>query len=395
MTNIFQERYYKINKTLLILVGGWPYVSLPVRNTVLTFAFCIAVSGVIPQIIAVSQVLDDWDIVVDSITPFAINVAFGIKLLNIAINAEKMQKILEHIRIDWLSLVGKSELRIMHEYAERGRQFTIVYATGVYAFTLLFLTKPVATKILQDLKLLNDSEPAKYPLLLNYYFFDTEANYYSVLPVTYLCTVIVTTGIAAADTLFIVQVQHGCAMFSILGHQFQRMVDKITDDWTICSRPVDDSAYTHISTCIRNHNKVLEFSNLLESVYSMALLSIVGMNTILISVTGYQSVMIMDEKPMDALRYIAATVALLVHLFFQSYFSQKLINHSEDVRHCLYEVEWYRATPCTQKLLTFILMRTLIPCRLTAGKLLVMSLESFTSVLKTSMSYFTLLRSMQ
>ena len=42
--------------------------------------------------------------------------------------------------------------------------------------------------------------------------------------------------------------------------------------------------------------------------------------------------MTMDQNPEAAVRYAAFTLAQMSHLFFQSFFSQRLMDHSEQVR---------------------------------------------------------------
>nr|AXM05181.1 odorant receptor [Campoletis chlorideae] len=395
MTDLFEGRYYKINKVLLILVGAWPYTSPPVRNFVLFFIAFSAGTALIPQVYGYSKLLNDWDALVEAILPSIVNVGFILKLSTISINMKQMRKLLDRMKIDWLSLAGQPELRILHEYAKNARHFTIVYAIGVYVLSMLHVTQPVVIKVLQVMNVRNDSEPAPYLFPLDFYFFDLDTYYFYVLPHTYFCTCIILTAIIAADTLFVLQVQHGCAMFLVVGHQFQRMAQEVTDDWAICSRPAENPAFAYFSACISTHSNVIEFSDLLNSVYSPLFLAIVGLNMILISVTGFQCVMIMDDRPLEALAYVSSTVGQMGHLFFLSYFSQKLMDHSQQVRQFLCDAEWYRTTLYVQKSVTFTLMRTLVPCQLTAGKFLVMSLENFTSAVKTSMSYFTLLRSMQ
>ncbi|XP_043273894.1 odorant receptor 13a-like [Venturia canescens] len=395
MTNVFEERYYRINKKFLILIGVWPYLSQPVRKRIIILISFLAVSQVVPQIIAVSKVLHDWDVAVESIPPFVIEIGVTIKMLTFTVNIKKLHRIMEHIRMDWLSLAGQPELQILREYAENGRKLTIVYSTGIYVAAFLFLTQPTTLKILQVINFLNDSIPTKYPFPVDYYVLDMDVYYFYFLPHTYICIGVILTVLIAEETLFFVQVQHGCAMFSVLGSQLQRMDDNVTDDWTIRLRPLEDPAFAHLCNCIRNHNDVIEFSDLLESIYSPALFSSVMLAILLISVTGFQGAMVMEEKPTNAIRYMVFTGAQLFYLFFESYFCQKLMDHSQQVRQYLSEAKWYRITLHAQKLLPFISMRTLTPCQLTAGKIIVMSLETYTSVVKTSMSYFTLLRSMQ
>ncbi|KAF3054625.1 Odorant receptor 400 [Nylanderia fulva] len=56
---------------------------------------------------------------------------------------------------------------------------------------------------------------------------------------------------------------------------------------------------------------------------------------------------------------------------------------------------WYYTSRRCRKILLLILNRTMTPCKITAGNLMTLSIENYGAVLKTSMSYFTMLRSFQ
>uniref|UniRef100_A0ABD2W9D7 Uncharacterized protein n=1 Tax=Trichogramma kaykai TaxID=54128 RepID=A0ABD2W9D7_9HYME len=54
---------------------------------------------------------------------------------------------------------------------------------------------------------------------------------------------------------------------------------------------------------------------------------------------------------------------------------------------------WYESSRETQQLLQIMRMRCLKPCYLTAGNLYVMNFENFAKIIKTSMSYITVVGS--
>lgn len=73
-----------------------------------------------------------------------------------------------------------------------------------------------------------------------------------------------------------------------------------------------------------------------------------------------------------------------------------LISHISRIEIVLYfsfAGNWYRAGKNSKNLLHMMIMRSRKPCKLTAGKIYLMSLENFSAVVKTSMSYFTVLLS--
>ncbi|XP_025161823.1 odorant receptor 4-like [Harpegnathos saltator] len=93
------------------------------------------------------------------------------------------------------------------------------------------------------------------------------------------------------------------------------------------------------------------------------------------------------------LRYTLYVGGQLFHLFILSFEGQKLMDHSLETRDKIYSSSWYEAPKKSQKLLIMVMIRSLQPTCLSAGKVYIFSLESFSAVLQTSMSYFTVLAS--
>ncbi|EFN76292.1 Putative odorant receptor 49a [Harpegnathos saltator] len=70
----------------------------------------------------------------------------------------------------------------------------------------------------------------------------------------------------------------------------------------------------------------------------------------------------------------------LFHLFCLSFEGQKLIDHSLQMRDKIYSSSWYEAPLKSRKLLIITMIQSIRPISLTAGKIYVFSLESFTTV---------------
>ncbi|KAL0108535.1 hypothetical protein PUN28_015214 [Cardiocondyla obscurior] len=98
---------------------------------------------------------------------------------------------------------------------------------------------------------------------------------------------------------------------------------------------------------------------------------------------------------LEATRYVFYVIGQLIHLFFLSFEGQRLIDHSLEIRDKMYSSFWYKASMKLQKLVMMVMMKSLQPSFLSAGKIYIFSLQSFTMILQTSMSYFTVLATFQ
>ncbi|KAK2587295.1 hypothetical protein KPH14_003017 [Odynerus spinipes] len=100
----------------------------------------------------------------------------------------------------------------------------------------------------------------------------------------------------------------------------------------------------------------------------------------------------MDQST-EVIRYTAFVAAQLFHIFCSSYSGQRMIDHSSEIHLKAYSGLWYEAPIEICKLLILVIRRSYEPSCLTAGKIFVFCLESFTTIVQTSTSYFMVLTS--
>ena len=85
---------------------------------------------------------------------------------------------------------------------------------------------------------------------------------------------------------------------------------------------------------------------------------------------------------------------LLIQLFAYSYVGEYLKTQTEDLGNSVYFCTWYNMPKNVTQNIIFIIMRAQHPVFLTAGKFFVVNMETYMSILKTSMSYLSVLRVM-
>ncbi|XP_025266894.1 odorant receptor 4 [Camponotus floridanus] len=95
----------------------------------------------------------------------------------------------------------------------------------------------------------------------------------------------------------------------------------------------------------------------------------------------------------EAMRYCLYIIAQLFHLFCFSFQGQKLINHSLETHNKIYNGVWYEMPVKEQKLLLLVMRKSIEASTVTACKIYIFSLQNFTTVLQSAMSYFMMLAS--
>ncbi|XP_011882715.1 PREDICTED: odorant receptor 13a-like [Vollenhovia emeryi] len=87
-------------------------------------------------------------------------------------------------------------------------------------------------------------------------------------------------------------------------------------------------------------------------------------------------------------------IMILTHLYIYCYSAERLLTESTNMAYGAYECRWYDISPNDAKNLMFMIYRSTIPLRLTAGKFGTFSLEMFGTTVKTSMGYLSALLTM-
>ncbi|XP_051156937.1 odorant receptor 22c-like isoform X10 [Leptopilina boulardi] len=136
------------------------------------------------------------------------------------------------------------------------------------------------------------------------------------------------------------------------------------------------------------------YVNDVQSVFSTAYLFVFGLSIIDLSITGVQSVM-SKNNPEEAIRFGFYTMCQVFHIFLLTLPPQQLLDSSLSLPIYIYNTDWYYLSTETKKMLLLIMKRGSQPTTFIVGKIFIPSLQFFTKVLQTSLSYFTVLISVR
>ncbi|CAL1674373.1 unnamed protein product [Lasius platythorax] len=152
---------------------------------------------------------------------------------------------------------------------------------------------------------------------------------------------------------------------------------------------------------IGKHQKIIVFSNKIERIFCYIAL-IQFMSSTLVTcclgfmiVTSISTMQVSDTIDDSALMkaivfYMAATVEAFIFCFCGEYLSAK----SKMIGDAAYKSTWYDLKPSDSKLILLMILRSQRRLTITAGKIMDLSLEGFTSILKASVSYVSVLHAM-
>ncbi|XP_011298810.1 odorant receptor 9a-like isoform X2 [Fopius arisanus] len=307
-----------------------------------------------------------------------------IKMISCISNLETEKDLLLQIENQRKFYSLSSEKKVLNKYANRSGTITRLYVYYIYASVALYMCSPLVPKILDCILHLNESSPIIF-LYEAEYFVDRREYTTWILLHSYVVTLLEATVVVAFDSLYFHLAEHACSLFSIACKRMDRLAHDIefqkSSDQSISAKR--DDVGDAVVLCIMQHMKALKFADLLGTVYTKALFFILGINMLAMSITGFQTVMKLDE-PSESVRLGCFTIAQLIHLYFLSWPGQRLMDHSQEIHSAAYQGSWYNMPVHLRKLLMPIMMRGSKPCVVSAGGFYVMSLQSFSMMQRKS-----------
>ncbi|XP_076395477.1 odorant receptor 10 [Megachile rotundata] len=284
---------------------------------------------------------------------------------------------------DYSELNDEEKRTIMRRHAYMSR-IACASLIGVSNFcAVIFTLLPV---LLKNNAENNATEKVKYPFpsthvvarlklpdSLNAIIFFTE----------YLMLMITSVGNIGSDGFFSGIVFHLCGQAEILKMQFSRVVDE------------GRRTAENIHSLIKRHEYLLELSGMLNETISSVLIMQLLASCILIATCGFQFILALHEANIVmVIKTFFILSTWMIQLFAYSYVGNYLRYQMDDIGNSVYKCDWYRLPTNTSKGIIFVILKARQPVHLMAGKFFAVNLESFMSIVKTSISYLSVLRVM-
>ncbi|XP_032686530.1 odorant receptor 67a-like [Odontomachus brunneus] len=232
------------------------------------------------------------------------------------------------------------------------------------------------------------------PFRVNY-FVDIDTYYALIFLHTVICEILYLNFICAVDVLYLTFVEYYCGLLAALScimenaHNLKGGVDDPLKHVT-----KNGKSYSIVAYSIQRHTEAIQFIDILESLYRLPLFIHMGCIMLMISIIGFQAITNIYDLNRLSQSCLYLSVCL-IGTFFENWQGQKVIDSNEKLYHSIYNMKWYEMSCATKKLVILIMLRSLRPTQITAGKIIVMSYENFSAVIRMSSSYFMLLRSVQ
>ncbi|XP_011059577.1 PREDICTED: uncharacterized protein LOC105149098 [Acromyrmex echinatior] len=320
-----KDRYFSLNRILMLAIGLWPYEQSKLIRLQLTLHYGILGSFIVFQV----------------------------------------KHLLELLQDTYDELRDEDEIAIMEKYWNIAKRYTEILTLLYIFIDILFIFSPFLPHIIGTMFSVNESQLQPSLKIVTEYFIDQERYFYLIILHADVAFFIGSLAMLATGTMFLTYMQHVCGMLKIASYRIEqamtigiRRMNGIKNANLICKG---------IIYAIDIHRKALKYS-IIKSIFRE------------IS-SGYIS-----EKVIQC--FIILNIHY-VYTFLSTNIAQQIIDHNNSIFVTVYNGYWYVVPLHVQKLILFLLQRGTKTFKIMIGGLFVGSLEGFATLVSASFSYFT------
>ncbi|KAG6803713.1 odorant receptor Or2-like [Apis mellifera caucasica] len=197
------------------------------------------------------------------------------------------------------------------------------------------------------------------------------------------------------DNIFCIMAVHLAGQFRILRYRLTKLCEQeiYEKDSTLTKQM--HKFYEQFKECVRHHQALIDYHQNLENVYTIITLGQVLVFSVLICLFGYQ-VFVATASFARRSIFVFMLNGSMFLLFMVTYSCNGVTEHSDNVAIGAYSALWTivpmdKFGRMLRKDLIMVIKRSRRVCCLTANGFFPVSLETYTKILSTAVSYFTLL----
>ncbi|XP_039315039.1 odorant receptor 63a [Solenopsis invicta] len=395
-------REYNINRILLSITGLWPYQNKVVRSLLWTFCFLLEISYYPFEILLFHDHSDDAQLIFEGGYQTLILTNFVIRHLNDVLHSDKMRCLYEAIDEHWNIFTDDIEIRILKEYSCLSQKIVIYYSMLFFSSLVVIIILPLTPIFLDILMPLNESRPRFFAMEVE--FRVNKDEYF--LPIFCYTNLVIVVGVFIAlgfDSMHITCTAHACSLFAAISKQIENVLLKVDDNNNIeKSEHVnkklellnEEITYRKYIKCLKKHQLAIEFVEILNSSYQECALAILIVLLGILSLVGIRIIYVLHELG-TLIKFVFIFITTLCVLLVPCYSGQRIMDESQNIFYRAYATEWYKFSHRLKSLLLITLYRSNKPCGLKAGNMIPLSIATYATVVRMSMSYYTALLSMQ
>ncbi|XP_019696731.1 uncharacterized protein LOC105182722 isoform X3 [Harpegnathos saltator] len=250
------NKYYKLNRRLLLLVGLWPYDHCLFKYCQMMLCNVIVILTMASQVAKLITLRQNIGFMLQIVSPIVLGIVFIIKYQTFCLIPGKLRRLMDHIERDWNMLKDKRELDIIGRYTYIGSMCTLSFTIFGAVATIVCILLPFIPIIHDILTPLNISRPRQL-LFPGEYYIDQRKYFYVISLYLDLALILIIITLLGTETLYVTHVQHACGLFQIASYRMNQAFDEsLSQVYTPEKRTI--FVYQRIIEAVHIHKRALE-----------------------------------------------------------------------------------------------------------------------------------------
>ncbi|XP_026826779.1 odorant receptor 13a isoform X2 [Ooceraea biroi] len=399
----------ELNRYGLEFVGLWPTIDKAAKHSYISnlrayISFIIITFVcVIPLICSLIRVLNDIILVIDNLQFTLPIMVVLFKFIIMRWKQTALLSILNMMANDWIAIKIDTQRDVMLKWARTARFIVICGYTMIGCAAIIAILFPYFGVPFRRLSNLTDSDK---PLpIQGYYFYDTdlspqfELTFISQAIMIILAAVIYTS----VDALLGLVILHTCGQLENFKYH-------------LASMAASDNFDSALRNSVIIHIRLIRFSNKIEDMFALMLLGLVVYFAIVFCLYGFLLLSVMTDEqisdvPLSRICYMIVTITIfLAHTFLYCGAGELMTEHTKIIQIGIYinnhsclelnykipvlyvctcqcdaiyeaicDLDWYKLNSRRERNLMLLMIRASEPFRITAGKVVPLTMTTFCS----------------
>ncbi|GAB1864858.1 Odorant receptor [Camponotus japonicus] len=377
----------QLNRWFLKSIGAWPEsTNSTIKNILikilqLTCHSLIAFT-VIPSILYILFEEKDIRLKLKAIGPTSHCLMGGINYCSLLHHNNRIRKSVEHMESDWRMMKKERDREVMLKNARVGRVIAGICALIMQGGVLCYNIARGMSRIVVIVG--NETiTTGRLPCPSFNKIVDTRISpiYEVVLVLQCLSTFVVNNVTISACGLAAVFAMHASGQLDVVMLRLEELVDEKQE--------------LRLANVVEHHLRALKFLSRMEAILrQICFVELVGC-TFNLCMLGYYTITEWYEESMNTIiTYIMVLTSMMFNIFIFCFIGELVADQCKKVGEAAYMINWYYLPHKTVLGLILIILRSRIVIKITAGKIFHMSIATFGVVIKTSVTYLNMLRTL-
>ncbi|XP_069360042.1 odorant receptor 4-like [Maniola hyperantus] len=143
-----------------------------------------------------------------------------------------------------------------------------------------------------------------------------------------------------------------------------------------------------IESMVKNHQELIKLAELLNYIFNQMVF--IDLSFFAVILCFFAVSISVSHDVMDKITHITTLLTVLSMVYIVCYYGEMLKEESAAIAESAYENPWYKGGTHYQKTIALVIMRAQRPCHVTSLNYTPITLNTFTKVVSTTWSYFSL-----